>query len=85
MKTNKELSKVEIHKDEGINKGTVIMISFVSLLVGFILGATVAIIKIQPMVAPTPAPMVGPTVKESGKKATVDYEKEIRHPEVERK
>jgi len=54
------------------------MISFVSLLVGFILGATVAILKTQPVVAPTPAPMVGPTVKESGKNITADYEREIR-------
>jgi hypothetical protein len=85
MKTTKEPSEVEIHEDGGVGTGTVIMISFVSLLVGFILGATVAILKIQPMVTPTPALMVGPTVKESGKNVTVDYEKEIRHPEVERK
>ena len=59
MKTNKEPSKVDVlKKDEGISKGTLIMISFVSLLVGFILGATVAILKTQPRVAPTPAPMV---------------------------
>jgi cytochrome c-type biogenesis protein CcmH/NrfG len=55
------------------------MISFVSLLVGFILGAIVAILKTQPMVAPTPAPMAGPTVKESGKNIiTANYEGEIR-------
>jgi len=78
MKTTKEPSKVEIHKDGGVSKRDVIMISFVSLLVGFILGATVAILKTQPMVAPTPAPMVGPTVKESGKNITVDYEGEIQ-------
>ena len=78
MKTNKEPSKVEIHKDGGVSKGTLIMISFVSLLVGFILGATVAVLKIQPMVVPTPAPMVGPTVKESGKNITANYEEEIR-------
>jgi cytochrome c-type biogenesis protein CcmH/NrfG len=79
MKTTKEPSKVEIHKDEGVSKGTVIMISFVSLLVGLILGATVAILKTQPVIAPTPAPMVGPTVKESGKNIiTADYEGEIR-------
>ena len=72
MKTNKEPSKVEVlKKDEGISKGTLIMISFVSLLVGFILGATVAILKTQPM--------VGPTVKESGKNIKMaDYEGEIR-------
>jgi cytochrome c-type biogenesis protein CcmH/NrfG len=79
MKTTKEPSKVEIHKDGGVSKGTVIMISFVSLLFGFVLGATVAILKTQPMVAPTPAPMVRPTVKESGKNIiTADYEGEIR-------
>jgi hypothetical protein len=79
MKTTKEPSKVEIHKDGGVSKGDVIMISFVSLLVGFILGAIVAILKTQPMVAPTPAPMVGPTVKESGKNIiTADYEEEIQ-------
>ena len=85
MKTIKEPSKVEIHKDGGASKETVIIISLVSLLVGFILGATVAILKIQPMVAPTPAPMVEPTVEEPGKNTTVDCEEEILHPEVERK
>jgi hypothetical protein len=85
MKTTEGPSKVEVHKDEGINKGTVIMISFVSLLVGFIIGATVAILKTQPGVAPIPAAMVGPTVEESGKDVTADYEEEIRYPEVERK
>jgi len=83
MKTN-DLSKTEIHNGGGC-KETLIMISFVSLLVGFILGATVAILKTQPSVAPTPAPMVGPTVKESEKDIAADYEKEIRYPEVERK
>jgi len=38
----------------------------------------VAILKTQPRVAPTPAPMVDPTVKESGKNITADYEEEIR-------
>jgi cytochrome c-type biogenesis protein CcmH/NrfG len=77
MKTNKEPPKVEVlKKDEGISKGTLIMISFVSLLVGFILGATVVILKTQPRVAPTPAPMVGP--KQSGKSTSADYEEEIR-------
>ena len=78
MKTNKEPSKVEIHKDGGVSKGTLIMISLVSLLVGFILGATVAILKTRPSVAPSPASMVGPTVEESGKNATADYEEDIR-------
>ena len=82
MKTTKEPSKAEVYKDDGISKGTVIMISFVSLLVGFILGATVAILKTQPMVAPTPAAMVGP--EESGNSTSADYEEEILHPEVER-
>ena len=85
MKTAKEPAKVEIHKDGGVSKETVIIISFVSLLVGFILGATVAIVRIQPMVPPTPAQMVGPTGKESGKNITVDHEGEILQPEVERK
>jgi hypothetical protein len=73
--TNKELSEVKVHEGQGIDKEDVIMISFVSLLVGFILGATVIILKTQPMVAPTPAPMVGP--QESGKSASGDYEEEI--------
>jgi cytochrome c-type biogenesis protein CcmH/NrfG len=52
MKKNKELLKPEIRlKDEGnniqrgVSKGNVILIGFVCLLVGFILGATVAILK----------------------------------------
>jgi len=32
MEANKEPSKVEVHKDEGISKRTLIMISFVALL-----------------------------------------------------
>ena len=84
MKTNRELSKTEIHNG-GVSKGTLIMISLVCLLVGFILGATVVILKTRPMVAPTPAPMVGFTGKESEKNITADHEEEIRHPEVERK
>jgi len=78
MKTNKEPSKVEIHKDGGVSKGTLIMISFVSLLVGFILGATVAILKTRPSLAASPAPMVSPTVEESGKNVTADYEEDIQ-------
>jgi cytochrome c-type biogenesis protein CcmH/NrfG len=61
----------------GVSKQSVILIAAVSLLVGFIVGATVAILKTQPMVAPTPAPMVAPTVKESGKNIT-DNEEDIR-------
>jgi hypothetical protein len=58
MKQNKELSKPEIQGSSGVSIGNVIFIAFVCLLVGFILGATVVILKTQPMVAPTPAPMV---------------------------
>ena len=78
MKRDKGLSKAEICEGGGVSKGNVILIAFVCLLVGFILGATVAILKTQPRVAPTPAPMVDPTVKESGKNITADYEEEIR-------
>jgi len=78
MKRDKGLSKAEVCEGGGVSKGNVILIAFVCLLVGFILGATVAILKTQPVVAPTPAPMVGPTVKESGKNITADYEEEIR-------
>ena len=86
MKKNREVLKPEIRlKNEkeniqrGVSKGNVILIGFVCLVVGFILGAIVAILKTQPMVAPTPAPMVGPTVKESGKNIiTADYEGEIQ-------
>ena len=78
MKRGKALSKTEVCEGGGVSKGNVILIAFVCLLVGFILGATVAILKTQPMVVPTPAPMVGPTVKESGKNITADYEEEIR-------
>ena len=62
----------------GVSKQNVILIAAASLLVGFILGAIVAILKTQPMVAPTPAAMVGPTVKESGKNITDNYEEDIR-------
>jgi hypothetical protein len=76
MKRDKGLSKAEVCEGGGVSKGNVILIAFVCLLVGVILGATVAILKTRPMVAPTPAPMVEPTGKESGKK-TIDYEEEI--------
>jgi len=79
MKPDKGLCKAEVCEGGGVSKGNVILIAFVCLLVGFILGATVAILKTQPMVAPTPAPMVGPTVKEFGKNIIMaDYEGEIR-------
>ena len=77
MKRDKGLCKAVVCEGGGVSKGNVILIAFVCLLVGFILGATVAIFKTQPM--------VGPTVKESGKNITANYEEEIRHPEVERK
>jgi len=85
MKKNRAISQPEILvKREpqtihgGVSKQNVILIAAVSLLVGFILGAIVAILKTQPMVAPTPASMVGPTVKEPGKNMTADYEEDIR-------
>jgi len=72
MKRNREVTRSEMRPKDGSNnirggvsKGNVILIGFVCLLVGFILGATVVILTTQPMVAPTPAPMVGPA-KESG-------------------
>ncbi len=78
MKRDKGLCKAEVCEGGGVSKGNVILIAFVCLLVGFILGATVAIFKTQRMVAPTPASMLGPTGGESGKNITVDYEGEIR-------
>jgi len=62
----------------GVSKQNVILISAVSLLIGFILGAVVAILKIQPMVEPKPASMVDPSVNESGKNITFSYEEDIR-------
>lgn len=78
MKRDKGLCKAEVCEGGGVSKGNVILIAFVCLLVGFILGATVAILKTQPMVAPTPAPLVDPTGGESGKNITADYEGEIQ-------
>ena len=79
MKRDKGLCKAEVCEGGGVSKGNVILIAFVCLLVGFILGATAAILKTQPMVVPTPAPMVGRTVKESGKnRSAADYEEEIQ-------
>ena len=62
----------------GVSRQSVILIAAASLLVGFILGAIVAILKTQPMVAPTPAAMVGSARKESGKNITDNYEEDIR-------
>jgi len=86
MKKNREVSKSEsrlksgndnVHR--GVSRGNVMLIAFVCLLVGFILGATVAILKTsrQPMVAPTAASME-PSVGGPGKNTTVDYEGEIQ-------
>lgn len=86
MKKNREVSKSEsrlksgsdnVHR--GVSRGNVMLIAFVCLLVGFILGATVAILKTsrQPMVAPTAASME-PSVGGPGKNITVDYEGEIQ-------
>jgi len=86
MKKNREVSKSEIRPKNstgnvhrGVSRGNVILIAFVCLLVGFILGAAVAILKTsnQPMVAPTAASM-GPTVGGPEKNTTVDYEGEIQ-------
>jgi len=86
MKKNRKVSKSEIrlksgsdNAHRGISRGNMILIAFVCLLVGFILGAAVAILKTssQPMVAPTAASM-GPTTGGPGKNITVDYEEEIR-------
>jgi cytochrome c-type biogenesis protein CcmH/NrfG len=78
---NKDVSSSEPSiKIAGVSKEKVILIAVVSLLVGFILGATVAILKTsrQLMVAPTAQPMVAPTAKESEKNTSVNYEEEIR-------
>ncbi|MGQ9510261.1 MAG: tetratricopeptide repeat protein, partial [Thermodesulfobacteriota bacterium] len=85
MKKNKTVPQSEISmKSEpqtihgGVSKQNVILIAAVSLLVGFIVGATVAILKTQPRVAPTPASMVDPTVQGSGKNITAEYEEDIQ-------
>lgn len=62
----------------GVSKQNVILISAVSVLVGFILGATVAILRMEPRRAPTPASMAGPADQESEKNITADYDEEIR-------
>ncbi len=86
MKKNREVSKSGIclksgsdNVHRGVSRGNVILIAFVCLLVGFILGAAAAILKTsrQPMVAPTAA-STGPTVGGPGKNITVDYEGEIQ-------
>ena len=86
MKKNREVSKSETRLKSGsdnvyrgVSRGNVILIAFVCLLVGFILGAAVAILKTsgQPMVAPTAASM-GPSGGGPGKNITVDYEEEIQ-------
>ncbi len=85
MKKNKKPSPNENLREEkelkpikaGVSKQNVILISAVSLLIGFILGAVVAILKTQPMVAPTPASMVSPA-PEGSEKNRAEYEEEIR-------
>ncbi|MGB9627588.1 MAG: tetratricopeptide repeat protein [Thermodesulfobacteriota bacterium] len=84
MKNNKTISQNEMVREKepktiqvGVSKQNVILISAVSMIVGFILGVVVAILKIQPMVPPTPASMVGSTVEESGKNKA-DYDEDIR-------
>ena len=79
MKKNKEVIKSEIRlkseKDNiqrGVSKGNVILIGFVCLLVGFILGATVAILKTAKA-----NKIAGPS-EESQRGASVDREGEIK-------
>jgi cytochrome c-type biogenesis protein CcmH/NrfG len=56
----------------GVSKNKVILIAFVSLLVGFILGATVAILKT------TKGNKIARPSEESQKEASVDREEEIK-------
>jgi cytochrome c-type biogenesis protein CcmH/NrfG len=79
MKKNKEVIKSEIRvkseKDNiqrGVSKGNVILIGFACLLVGFILGATVAILKTTKV-----NKIAGPS-EESQRVASVDREGEIK-------
>ncbi|MGQ9648034.1 MAG: tetratricopeptide repeat protein [Thermodesulfobacteriota bacterium] len=85
MKKNKAVSQPEVPvKSEpqtnrrGVSKQNVILITVVSFLIGFIVGATVAILKTQPMVKPISSSMTGSTGEESGKNITTNYEEEIR-------
>ena len=79
MKKNREVLKPEIHlKSEknniqrGVSKGNVILIGLACLLVGFILGATAAILKT------TKANKIAGPSEESQRVASVDREEEIK-------
>ena len=79
MKKNKEISKSQIRLKSGsdnirggVNNGNVILIAVVCLFVGFILGATVAILKTNR------EPKVAISTAESAKNRPGDYEEEIQ-------
>jgi cytochrome c-type biogenesis protein CcmH/NrfG len=79
MKKNKGVSQPEIPvKSEsstihaGVSKNKVILIVFVSLLIGFILGATVAILKT------TKGNKIARPSEESQREASIDREEEIK-------
>jgi len=79
MKKNKTLSQPEIPVKsesstirEGVSKNRIILIAFVSLLIGFILGATVAILKT------TNENKVAKSSEESQREVPVDREEEIK-------
>jgi cytochrome c-type biogenesis protein CcmH/NrfG len=79
MKKNKEVIKSQIRlKDEGnsirsgVSKGNVILIGLVCLLVGFILGATVAILKT------ISEPKLATSAEEPKQSRSIDNEEEIR-------
>ena len=79
MKKNREVLKSEIRlKSEknniqrGVSKGNVILIGFVCLLVGFILGATVAILKTSR------EPKLATSAEEPKQSRSIDNEEEIR-------
>jgi cytochrome c-type biogenesis protein CcmH/NrfG len=79
MKKNREVLKPEIRlKNEkeniqrGVSKGNVILIGFVCLIVGFILGATVAILKTST------EPKLATSVEEPKQTRSIDNEEEIQ-------
>ena len=79
MKKNREVLKPEIRlKNEkeniqrGVSKGNVILIGFVCLIVGFILGATVAILKTST------EPKLATSAEEPKQTRSIDNEEEIR-------
>jgi len=79
MKKNKTLSQPEVPVKtessairEGVSKNKVILIAFVCLLIGFILGATVAVLKT------TNENKVAKSSEESQREVPVDREEEIK-------